>query len=90
MERYISVKTKSGFAAEISVDALDDMELLDDLARMDAGEQWLAARVVLRLLGSDQKTKLYDFCRDPETHRVPTSKVAEILQELFTAPELKK
>ena len=86
----IHVKTKAGFEAEIDVNALDDMELLEDLARMDAGEQWLAARVVLRLLGADQKKKLYDFCRDPDTHRVSVAKVAEVLSDLFAAPELKK
>lgn len=86
----IHVKTTSGFEAEISVDALDDMELLEDLSRMDAGEQWLAARVVVRLLGPAQKKALYEFCRDPETKRVSVTRVSEVLSELFTAPELKK
>ena len=86
----ITVKTKSGFEAVIDVEALDDMELLEDLARMDAGEQWLAARVVMRLLGAEQKKALYDFCRDPQTRRVPIGKVSALLQELFAAPELKK
>ena len=48
-EEIIHVKTQSGFEADINADALDDMELLEDLSRMDAGEQWLAARVILRL-----------------------------------------
>lgn len=86
----ITVKTKSGFEAVIDVEALDDMELLEDLARMDAGEQWLAARVVVRLLGAEQKKALYDFCRDPQTKRVSVTKVAEVLSELFTSKDLKK
>lgn len=86
----ITVKTKSGFEAVIDVEALDDMELLEDLARMDAGEQWLAARVVVRLLGAEQKKVLYDFCRDPQTKRVSVTKVAEVLSELFTSKDLKK
>lgn len=86
----ITVKTKSGFKAVIDVEALDDMELLEDLARMDAGEQWLAARVVVRLLGGEQKKKLYDFCRDPQTKRVSVTKVSEVLSELFTSKDLKK
>lgn len=86
----IHVKTKAGFEAEIDVNALDDMELLEDLARMDAGEQWLAARVVMRLLGAEQKKALYDFCRDPQTKRVSVTKVAEVLSELFTSKDLKK
>lgn len=90
MSEIIHVKTQSGFEADINSDALDDMELLEDLSRMDAGEQWLAARVILRLLGGEQKKKLYDFCRDPYTRRVPIGKVSALLQELFAAPELKK
>lgn len=86
----IHVKTVSGFEAEISLEALDDMELLEDLSRMDAGEQWLAARVVTRLLGAEQKKALYEFCRDPHTRRVSVTKVASVLSELFMAPELKK
>lgn len=86
----ILVKTESGFEARIDVNALDDMELLEDLARMDAGEQWLAARVVVRLLGPAQKKALYDFCRDPETKRVSVTRVSEVLSELFATPELKK
>lgn len=86
----ITVKTKSGFEAIIDVEALDDMELLEDLARMDAGEQWLAARVVMRLLGAEQKKALYEFCRDPKTKRVSVTKVAEVLSELFTSKDLKK
>ena len=89
-EEIIHVKTQSGFEADINADALDDMELLEDLSRMDAGEQWLAARVILRLLGGEQKKKLYDVCRDPHTRRVPIGKVSALLQELFAAPELKK
>lgn len=86
----ITVKTKSGFEAVIDVEALDDMELLEDLARMDAGEQWLAARVVVRLLGAEQKKALYDFCRDTQTKRVSVTKVSEVLSELFTSKDLKK
>lgn len=86
----ILVKTESGFEARIDANALDDMELLEDLARMDAGEQWLAARVIVRLLGPEQKKALYNFCRDPETKRVSVTRVSEVLSELFANPELKK
>lgn len=86
----IEVKTKSGFEAVIDPAALDDMELLEDMARMDAGEEWLAARVVTRLLGAEQKRKLYEFCRNPETGRVSVTKVSEVLMELFSSEALKK
>lgn len=86
----IEIKTKSGFEAVIDPAALDDMELLEDMARMDAGEEWLAARVVTRLLGAEQKRKLYEFCRSPETGRVSVTKVSEVLMELFSSEALKK
>ena len=86
----IHIKTESGFEAVIDPAALDDMELLEDMARMDAGEEWLAARVVTRLLGAEQKKALYEFCRNPETGRVSVSKVSEVLGELFASDEIKK
>ena len=86
----IRIKTASGFEAVIDPAALDDMELLEDMARMDAGEEWLAARVVARLLGAEQKKKLYEFCRSPETGRVSVTKVSEVLMELFASDALKK
>lgn len=86
----IRVTTASGFEAVIDPAALDDMKLLEDLARMDAGEEWLAARVIYRLLGPAQKEALYEFCLDPETGRVPYTKVSEVLGELFTSEILKK
>lgn len=86
----ITVRARNGFTAVISPDALDDMELLEDLARMDAGEEWLCARVVARLLGAEQKKALYEYCRDPETKRVSVTAVAGVLKDLFAAPELKK
>lgn len=86
----IEIKTKSGFEAVIDPAALDDMELLEDMARMDAGEEWLAARVVTRLLGPEQKKRLYEFCRNPETGRVSVTKVSEVLMELFASEALKK
>jgi len=86
----IEIKTKSGFEAVIDPAALDDMELLEDMSRMDAGEEWLAARVVTRLLGAEQKRKLYEFCRNPETGRVSVTKVSEVLMELFSSEALKK
>lgn len=86
----IHIKTKGGLEVIIDPAALDDMELLEDMSRMDAGEEWLAARVVTRLLGAEQKRKLYEFCRNPETGRVSVTKVSEVLMELFSSEALKK
>jgi hypothetical protein len=90
MDELITVTTKSGFTAEISKDALDDIELLDDLERLDKGDYLAVSCVLRRLLGEKQKKTLYDFCRDPKTGRSSMTRVSAVLQELFTSEELKK
>lgn len=86
----ITVTTASGFTADITPDALDDIELVEDLARLDSGDYLAVSSALRRLLGEKQKKKLYDFCRDPETGRSSMTKVSAVLFELFSAPELKK
>lgn len=86
----ITVTTPSGFTAEISQGAVDDIELLEDLSRIDNGDLLAVSSALRRLLGEKQKKALYDFCRDPQTGRSSITKVSTIMMELFTAPELKK
>lgn len=86
----IYVKTASGFEAEISPYAMDDIRLLDDLNSLDSGDYGAVSRVLSRLLGEKQKEALYDFCYDPEKGRTTITRVSAVLMEIFTAPELKK
>lgn len=86
----ITVTTKSGFTAEISQGAVDDIELLEDLSRLDQGDLLAVSSALKRLLGEEQKKALYDFCRDPETGRASLTKVSKVMMELFTSEELKK
>ncbi len=87
---YITVTTPSGFTAEISQGAVDDIELLEDLSRLDQGDLLAVSSALKRLLGEEQKKALYDFCRDPETGRASLTKVSKVMMELFTSEELKK
>lgn len=76
--------TRSGFQFEISEDAANDMELLEDLVDLDAGKLTALVPVFRRILG-DQKQALYDHLRDPETGRVPMDKAQEEILDIFAA-----
>ena len=87
---FITVTTPSGFTAEIDQTAVDDIELLEDLSRIDQGDLLAVSSGLRRLLGEKQKKALYDFCRDPKTGRASLTKVSQVMMELFTSEELKK
>lgn len=87
---FITVTTPSGFTAEIDQTAVDDIELVEDLSRLDQGDLLAVSSALKRLLGEKQKKALYDFCRDPETGRASLTKVSQVMMELFTSEELKK
>ena len=74
--------TSSGFNWEIEADALDDMELLDALTAIDAGEKDKVSVACLRLLGKTPRTALYNHLRD-ENGRVRISAVANELGEIM-------
>ena len=76
--------TSSGFNWQIEEDALDDMELLDALAEIDAGKLEAASAACLHLLGKPQRTALYDHLRD-ENGRVRISAVSTELGEILLA-----
>lgn len=81
MAEYKGV-TKTGFEFVIDEDAID-MELLDDLA--DASENCaVLGRIIMRMLGKEQKKRFYDFIRN-ENGKVPIDKASEGLIDFFNA-----
>lgn len=74
--------TKSGFEFEIDTEAVD-MELLDMIGDMDDNPA-LLGKVLGKLLGKEQKARLYDHVRDEKGH-VPPAAVADALAEMFSA-----
>ena len=80
----IKGKTESGFAFQIDEEARDDMELLDAILKLDAGEKQYMSEVVVRLLGEEQRDKLYDHCRG-KSGRVLASKVLAEVNGIFEA-----
>lgn len=78
------IKTATGFECDIDDSAIDDMELFDAIADLQAGEVMAVPSVINKLVG-DNKKALYDHCR-LENGRVPTqaviSEITNILTEL--------
>lgn len=78
-------KTSTGFVFKLDDDVKDDMELLEYFARFDRGERDLMAIVISKLLGEEQKKRLYDHCRSKKTGRVSAQKVIMEAKEVLDA-----
>lgn len=76
--------TVHGETLTVPADALDDFELLDDLARVESGEGQRLPSLLRRLLGEDYKRAL-DLVRDEETGRVPLDAGATLVQDILGA-----
>lgn len=75
------ITLECGLSLEIDERILNDMELVDDMAQADDGDPTGLSRLVLRLLGSDQRKALYKQLRTDGI--VPTDKVLEAVKEIF-------
>ena len=77
----ITGTTSSGFDYSISDEAANDMELFDLFAEADQNPLVLPP-LINRLLGSEQKKRLYDHLRN-ERGIVPIDKVGDELIEML-------
>ena len=75
------IRLENGLNLEIQDNALDNMELLDDLVELDEGNGYAIIRVVGRILDKEQKQKLYDHLRVDGV--VQISKVVDCMKEIF-------
>lgn len=66
----------------ISAEAQDDWELVEDLASDESGK---APSALQRLLGTEQYAAVKELARDETTGRVPATRIAEFMRELFGA-----
>lgn len=78
-----SGKLQNGFKFKVDEASLDDMELLEDLAEIDKGNILKYPAAIERILGKEQKAKLYDKIRDPETGKVTATATSEALTEII-------
>lgn len=75
------ITLENGLTLDIDEEALNDMELLDDLADLDTGNGYAIPRVVTRLLGKEQKKTLYDSVR--VNGRAPVTAVVAATKEIL-------
>lgn len=78
-------KLSTGFKCKIDEAWLDDMELVEDMAAADAGDVLKYPAIITKMLGADQKQRLYDHLRDKKTGRVAVEKVGNAILELLTS-----
>lgn len=74
-------KTKSGFKFEIDEMIADDLELLEEIAKVDK-DVTVFPDVLERILGVDQKKSLYDHLRN-EHGRVSTQAAVDEFTEIM-------
>lgn len=77
----IEGKTKTGFAYKIEDANLNNMELVDAIAEAD-GNPIAVSKVVLLLLGAEQRRALYDHLRT-ENGTVPVGAVTNAITDIF-------
>lgn len=85
MEGIKKVKLSSGFECEVSVDALNDMEILDLLGAVEDNENMAPvymSRALEKMVGKDARKGIYDSIRTADG-RVPVDAFSDIMQELF-------
>ena len=83
-----SIKTSSGFSCDVDESAMNDMELLEDLAAIDRGDISVLPGALSRIVGSENKRKLYDHVRI--NGRVPIDSVSQEIGEIITQLGSKK
>lgn len=80
--------THRGVVLEIPREALNDFELLDDLAEVQKDPKTGSPRVpsiLRRLAGQDGFRAVTTALRDPETGRVPVQPALDFVGEVFVA-----
>lgn len=80
MERKIELE--NGFKCTIDDTVLDDMEFVDLLADCEENPHHIG-KLVLMLLGGENKKALYDHLR--QDGRVPVSKITEAVEQIFNS-----
>ena len=90
MDGIIHIDTPSGFSVDIPRAALDDATLVDYLMQVDDGNELYIVKAAYRLMGQENKDRLFEFCKDEETGITPFTKIVKVIYEILEAPELKK
>lgn len=82
------MKTSTGFEFELSEEVLDDWELLEQLAEIDAGNTGAVVGAAKALLGDDYD-RLKDHVRG-KSGRVSAKAMAKEIEDIFNATKTGK
>ena len=77
-------KTESGFEFDVEKEIFDDMELLDALTEADRGSMTAVSDACVKILGKEQRKRLYDHLRQ-ENGKVPIGLVSAELISIMKA-----
>lgn len=75
-------RLENGFEFTIDEEVMDDMELVDAMAEAEESDPLKFSTVVLKVLGKEQRNRLYDYLRD-ENGKVPIMAVANAITEIL-------
>lgn len=78
----IQGKLENGFEFTIDDRILDDMELVDAMAEAEGENPLKFSTVILKVLGKEQRDRLYDILRN-EDGRVPIEAVSDAITEIL-------
>ena len=82
MAELLKGKTTAGFAYRVDPAALNDMELMENLAEVDSNPL-LLPKVIRTVLGDDQKKAFYDHYRT-ENGKVPVDVISAAFVEILS------
>lgn len=83
MAEMLKGKTAAGFAFEVDPDALNDMELMENIADVGSNPT-LLPKVIRTVLGDDQKKAFYEHYRN-ENGKVPVDVISAAFVEILSA-----
>lgn len=83
MAQLLKGKTAAGFEYQVDPVALDDMELLEDIAEVENNPLKLP-KVIRSVLGDAQKNAFYDHYRN-ESGKVPVDVISAAFVEILSA-----
>lgn len=75
-------KTKSGFEFVVDENVMDDLELIEAVADSQGRNPLAITTVFRKVLGEEQKTRLFDHLRT-EDGRVPSQAASEEIMEII-------
>ena len=91
----MTIKTSTGFSADINPRKLQDMSFLEAFSRMQNGEPLQLFTVLSIILGEDGKLALYQHCAEHDADGIVSaaavkSELVEILKALKEDKDTKK